>query len=543
MMQKLPKFTTLLLIFILCSISITCSKDEDIISMEPHSHNKVNKIDFSDFTERISDKEFISSLNKRAESFEYDNKSSNVNPLQNAQILTNRIIAIEHDSKLFYTFAINAPNSEGSFYNFVLTTTMKGTVVKTELFRYTPTTHWIQDISKPFDGFIKLINKSPFSLEDFWTTKGSLEACVASATGAWECDAGNNHSPEDCKSPDNPEGVCDACGADYFITVTYEPCPDEEVDNTPPGGGGGETPVDNTGGGGGGSSGGDGTSTSPIVPCEDGKAQEVDENGNCYDIEDPDIITEPIDRSLEKECKKITDLLNVVENQTFKNKLIELSSPANLDLNYEKAVSLFENQTALDEREGTADSAFVSILANPVNKYKAIVHTHPSIGAGTSSVFSPADLIEFARLIENNKISTGFVAFLTTKKGTKYALTIDNPTKFLNFFYSQLFDNVADAISSDPLNAMQISNRFYASRDAFIPLYNQYFNPEFASRKIKETNINNEGVLQEFLNFMDAADAGFTLFEALGAPPNGAPFETFRKLTLENGQPIRKECN
>ena len=294
--------------------------------------------------------------------------------------------------------------------------------------------------------------------------------------------------------------------------------------------------------GGGGTNGGGGTGTGDsnpigVIPLDECIVSDptLTDGDGCPVAED--------DLGTRRECRKITELLDDPLNQDFKDKLIELSSQPNLNLNKEKSVSTFENETALDERIGTDTFPSVAIQSNPTNKYKAFVHTHPNIPPGTLSVFSPADLIEIARIINNDKITGGFVAFLTTKKGTQYAITIQNPTKFVDFFYSQLFDNVSSAIATDPINALAISDRFYNSLNAFTPVYNDYFNPNL-NPKIKRTDTENEEVLKEFLNFMDEANAGFTIFDASPITTGGQPFQSFRKIVLRNGEPLRKDpCN
>lgn len=340
----------------------------------------------------------------------------------------------------------------------------------------------------------------------------------------FNCTAGGNHEVgQECDG--------DPSQQPFSTTICGTPtCYDTNPSITP-------GPVGGGGGGGGGTN-DDDIITNPNTsePCEDNSGNVgIADNNGCI-VPDDDLGTR-------RECRKITEFLDDPLNQDFKDKLIELSSQSNLNLNKEKSVSTFENETALDERIGTDTFPSVAIQSNPTNKYKAFVHTHPNIPPGTLSIFSPADLIEIARIINNDKITGSFVAFLTTKKGTQYAITIQNPTKFVDFFYSQLFDNVSSAIATDPINALAISDRFYNSLNAFTPVYNDYFNPNL-NPKIKRTDTENEEVLKEFLNFMDEANAGFTLFDASPITTGGQPFQSFRKIVLRNGEPLRKEpCN
>ncbi|EPR74062.1 hypothetical protein ADIWIN_0871 [Winogradskyella psychrotolerans RS-3] len=86
--------------------------------------------------------------------------------------------------------------------------------------------------------------------------------------------------------------------------------------------------------------------------------------------------------------------------------------------------------------------------------------------------------------------------------------------------------------------------KYWASKDAFEPLYKKYFDPKF-NPKIKATDPNapnidtlNENDLKEFLNFMDEANIGAHLFET------DATFNTFSKLSLKNNEPHREtSCN
>ena len=187
-----------------------------------------------------------------------------------ATVLTNRIVAIEQDERLHYTFTIDAPNAEGKFYNFILTTTMEGEILRDDLLEYDPSPEWILDITKPFDGFIRKIDRDSFSSDKSSNLKSSIsESCVAGATGKWKCNWNKPHAPG------TPNTSCTSWT--YIITVTYEPCPATEDQDPYPIDNG-----DNGDDGGGGSSGGPSIGTTPTVPCEDGEAQEVDDNGNCY---------------------------------------------------------------------------------------------------------------------------------------------------------------------------------------------------------------------------------------------------------------------
>ena len=75
--------------------------------------------------------------------------------------------------------------------------------------------------------------------------------------------------------------------------------------------------------------------------------------------------------------------------------------------------------------------------------------------------------------------------------------------------------------------------------DCFESFFNndKYFNRDKPTRKIKETDTNNENVLKEFLNFMEEADLGIALLESTDN------FESFKTVTKNgNNTPTRQNC-
>ena len=226
-------------------------------------------------------------------------------------------------------------------------------------------------------------------------------------------------------------------------------------------------------------------------------------------------------------CEKANSVLE--SKPSFKTKVQGLGSPANLALSHEKAVLNFENEATPTEIQGNANNPSVGIPLNPVNKYISIAHNHPDIPPGTLSVFSIADLLTVAVLLDKNKIDASqFVAYLPTKKGTQYAFTIENKDKLLDFFFYSTKGSLANVNPSD-------TNKYYASKDIFRPIYEKYYKPSNPLRKIKETDIDN--VLKEFINFMEEADLGITLLELTDN------FESFKTVTKNgNNTPTRQNC-
>jgi hypothetical protein len=228
-------------------------------------------------------------------------------------------------------------------------------------------------------------------------------------------------------------------------------------------------------------------------------------------------------------CEKANSVLE--SKPSFKTKVQDLGSPANLALSHEKAVLNFENEAKPTEIQGNTNNPSVGIPLNPVNKYISIAHNHPDISPGTLSVFSIDDLLAVAILLDKNKIDASqFVAYLPTKKGTQYAFTIENKDKLLDFFFYSIKGSLANVNPND-------FNKYYASRNEIESLFDKYYNRDKPARKIKETDTNNENVLKEFLNFMEEADLGITLLESTD---NFESFKTVKK--NGNNTPTRQNC-
>ncbi|MEH6537449.1 MAG: hypothetical protein V7719_13710 [Psychroserpens sp.] len=220
------------------------------------------------------------------------------------------------------------------------------------------------------------------------------------------------------------------------------------------------------------------------------------------------------------ECTKVTDFINDPANDDFKQELIDLASEANLSLDFEKGIAKYENTVGVSNFQGTNASPKVEITIG-VNKFKAMGHNHPDTSIPSLPTFSPGDLIGVAKAIRLNKLdTTSFVLFVATKQGTQYAITINDPVKFLDFFFFATFNSVTD------VGDFAEYQRYNNSKDVFTPLFDEYFNPK-ETPKITPTTPNEDAV-REFLNFMNAADAGFTLFET------DESFNTYTKVDLNN---------
>src|SRR5699024_9964526 len=120
-------------------------------------------------------------------------------------------------------------------------------------------------------------------------------------------------------------------------------------------------------------------------------------------------------------------------------------------------------------------------------------------------------------------LSDDFVAFLVTKKGTQYALTLKDADKLFDFFYGRYINEHFSEFNQNKLSKYQNSLKNYDK------VKWKYFNPDNPNRKIKRTDTNNQNVLNQFLHFLNEADAGVQLFKA------DESFDTFTSVNLENG--------
>lgn len=156
--------------------------------------------------------------------------------------------------------------------------------------------------------------------------------------------------------------------------------------------------------------------------------------------------------------------------------------------------------------------------------YEAISHTHNAAPGGTLSVFSFFDLQTFATyLFKGNIDGNTFIATISTAKGTHYVLTISDLTKFKDFFFY-----VVDANTQQ--NGLKSYNSFNKAHNLDVKYFTHQTNP-----KIKESDNNNENVLKEFLNFMDEANMGISLFET------DATFQNFAKVSLKGNGTIKRD--
>ena len=286
-----------------------------------------------------------------------------------------------------------------------------------------------------------------------------------------------------------------------------------------------------TGGGGLQSGGSTGTGSTGLPPCNPGPFLEnglpLCPGGGSFGWEPVDSFEPPKD----KPCDKVKGFVNEPVHSNFMQKVKDLAKPDTLNLNYEKSVALIDSGSVkkISENNGSPGNPYVNLDDIPKQKYTSIAHIHSNVPGGTYSVFSFKDLSKMSNLLYNKQLDAGkFVAFLSTYKGTHYALTISDKDKFEDFFYylnitenSLLYDLIKKVNSLK--KAIEIEQKYFLDRE----------NP-----LITETDTDNNNVLEKFLDFMKEANLGVTLFES------NANFTNFTKLEKDlNGQIKRTSCN
>jgi hypothetical protein len=241
---------------------------------------------------------------------------------------------------------------------------------------------------------------------------------------------------------------------------------------------------------------------------------------------DDEIVTVPFDdtRAKAKECEKISNLLNFETNantnETYRDKIVNLATQVNDTLN-EKGLYLNSNNLV-----GYPNPGFTVKFLKSIS-YKAMSHTHNDDPEGKYSVFSFNDLISISELLNLNKInSTEFVATLSTSKGTHFALTISDVTKFKAFFYSHNNDAGSAGFNywkTNWENLERINEKYYNGKT---PL-------------IKQNDTDNEAVLEHFLDMMNEADLGISLYKT------NANFDSYTRVIKDKttGEIKEDTCN
>ena len=239
--------------------------------------------------------------------------------------------------------------------------------------------------------------------------------------------------------------------------------------------------------------------------------QEVISESINEDLINPDAFEEAF--KLKKECAKIKRIFD--DAPTYKQQLIDLNNGVTSDTQ-EKGIAIFKNDSSNPQVVTSISGGVIEFDLNPSSPYISMTHTHDAFGEGngTFSVNSFADLILTSSIAKKYKIKANrFVSFLITAKGTRYAFTINNASKFRNAFYNIIMDNIDGKVDMDRVKEMEdIVEDYYEGDEAII----------------KTSNTDNSTVKKAFLQMLKEMDAGVSLFEI------SADFETFTHLILED---------
>jgi hypothetical protein len=314
----------------------------------------------------------------------------------------------------------------------------------------------------------------------------------------YNCTAGGNHEPgEICDgTPDQQPYI--ECSGGWVVTgcSTGGSSTGTVTDPTTPGNGGGtNNPTDPTN---------NGNEVIPIVPFDD------------------DIT--PMAANIE--CIKVQDFLDDPSNATFIQELVNYSSTTNLNSNQERSVTAFVDNSPLIFGTGTANQNSVPMAYNPLSPIKSFAHNHVNSSAHPSlSVYTFDDLVEIAKLAYGGHLANDVVIFLSTKKGTQYAITIQDQEKFVDLFYMHI----------DKLDGIKYRNSYLK----LTKLYRKYWDRNYVHSLIRGSDTDNDNVLKQFLKFLKEGDAGVTTFKF-----SDTTFTDFKRMKLGAfGAPKEKDCN
>ncbi|MFY7666350.1 hypothetical protein [Flavobacterium sp.] len=517
-MAKIIRFICLFAII----LQFSCSVDNDIIR-EDEAQFMIRRMDFSSLSLFPKAKTTVGKfpeLNQMLLQNEYQQRNA-INTGFGFSIDTDDFLFIGTDEKHSLTFKVIRSEAENSSKteNLVLKKLDNGEYA-TFLLRY--------DLSD--DDKNNLLNGLPVDGMDGKTEISYLNEAQQRFTTFISVNCVNNYLYSDYQEFELPDGRIGWVNVDYFsIDCTWTVQTIGIADNEVGGNSGGGTPAPPGSVGGGSSGGGSSGNTSP--PSSSGSTggggnTPSDNNPtdatNVINDENNPIQTLPLINDFTRDCNLVKKVNSI--NPAFKQKLLNIASPASLNLNYEQGVLLMKDNPTPVDIAGLPNAYGINITV-PAGKLMFLAHNHPD--DNTYSVFSLADLAGIARMLRQGRISVNnFVAYLATKKGTYLAITISDPEKLVNLLYSRTFNDDGTDIPADQWP------KIVESEKNFDYLYKRYWKTENPSRLIQETDTDNENVLTQFLKFLRDADAGVNLFET------DATFSNFKKLNLTNNNEI-----
>ena len=180
----------------------------------------------------------------------------------------------------------------------------------------------------------------------------------------------------------------------------------------------------------------------------------------------------------------------------------------NTSLNTERGIYKYSNSSII-QNAGVGTQGQVKFPAVPNGaQCTMMAHTHNSPANSTYSIFSWQDLEGMAKFIRNGQVNVdNYVEFLATADGTYYAITVEDPVKFAQFFATK-FDEGFDPEIADK-KALQM-RKYYGGMGNSNPLI-----------KVDSSNLDSE---KAFLQLLQENNLGATLLQT------DSTFTTFSKI-------------
>jgi hypothetical protein len=498
-----------ILLFGISIFFISCEKDNSHIEAETQNADFIHKLSLNDFSSRIVHNNNYDKL----QSYFNTNKQSidilsqnRIEQGDDITVLTDEILLIQKNGIDHYTFKILTNTTGNEFYNLIVYVNNNQEIIASKIFEYLPDDSWLEDTSQPYKGYVSVTNNDIISLDDLFSSRIGND-CIVGVTTEWNCNANNNHPPDSCT----------AGGSDLIINIEYGPCSDDPNDgNTYIAG---DEEVSGGSIGGGGSNGGNNTNNDDTNNEEEEEEEEEEDNST------PVIPLVPKDT--QKECNKITNFFT--NNSTMQGALNTLANATLTEPN-EIALTMQTDGTPTLLNESPEGETSVAIPDNPPSNYNMVSHIHiENDSTKTMSVFSFEDIINYGKICNNNKLDDDVVFFLSTGKGTHFALTLTDSSKLCDFAYGK-------DVSLEVLATMD-TNQAIQSKLLRNRVYRDYYDINNPNSIIRENNTDNAEVLKAFMEFISEADLGIQVFET------DENFQSFSPLKLENDQVIRKTCN
>ena len=174
----------------------------------------------------------------------------------------------------------------------------------------------------------------------------------------------------------------------------------------------------------------------------------------------------------------------------------------------EKGIYKYTNSSVIQNASVSAQGHVQFPAVPNLAQCTMMAHTHNSPANSTYSIFSWQDLEGMAKFIRNGQANVdNYVEFLATADGTYYAITVEDPVKFAQFFANSYDAGYDPAIGLIRANEMRI---YYGSMGNSNPLI-----------KEDSSNLDSE---KAFLQLLQNNNLGATLLQT------DSTFTTFTKV-------------